>query len=252
MTTGWNIRVSTPDGNFADSNGAGTEFAVDVKCGSTLNYVVTHSPALPETLQHPVPDPPDEPIYAVSAFNYQQPLCKAIKYEFLNAKVAGVLPTGLTTKTTPDGTVDATLTPSTNIYATNYGLIMKYPFYLKLTLEGGQEFWAINDLGTELHHLDVICGPTSTKITETNTYCCGHGDIQYWPKAVGNCFVLPGYTNSNPSCPINTNTTSLNPTPPPNIVGIGLNDPVWDAGLNSYKVCPQDFTVDKFYEFYIY
>lgn len=64
--------------------------------------------------------------------------------------------------------------------------------------------------------------------------------------------MLPGYTNSNPSCPIEFNNTSLNPSPPPVIIGSGLKEPYYDTGTGNWKVCPTDDTLDKTYEFYVY
>lgn len=195
--------------------------------------MVTQAIPLVEKVTHQVPVPNTEPTYSMTSFEpYQQPLCKAITYEFLDSQLAGaVLPAGMTTKSVPDGLIDAILNPSTAIYpiSTAWGLIMLYQFYIKVTLEGGQTFWADNDAATNLFYLDVVCGPFSTSITEDLTYCCGMADVQYKPKNQGNCFTLPSYTNSNPSCPILTRTTSLTSAPPPVVIGSGLQDPSFNV-----------------------
>lgn len=187
VQTGYSIRVSTPDTTFVDSNGvAGTEFDVEVKCNS-VGYTVTHA-GIPPLVTHKVPVPFTEPTFPLAAFTYVQPLCKAITYEFFDGQGGCCSPPttptpGLTTKSVPDGTVDATVatgTPATAIYANDWGKIEKYPFYIKVTLEGGQTFWAQNTAGNELFELDVVCGPFSTTISEPHVYlqnevpvCCG-------------------------------------------------------------------------------
>lgn len=98
---------------------------MEVKCSATLNYTVDHAPDIPIVHTHLVPAVWTEPTYPMSALTYQQPLCKAIKFEFLDSIGGTAITAGLTSKTTPDGTVDPNLDASPDIYAipANWGVI---------------------------------------------------------------------------------------------------------------------------------
>lgn len=63
-----------------------------------------------------------------------QPLCAPQQYDFYDSMSGGNSPpTGLLPET-----VNAITTPNTNVVATDYFAKTTYPFYIKVTIEGGQ------------------------------------------------------------------------------------------------------------------
>lgn len=135
-------------------------------------------------------------------------------------------------------------------------------------------FWYDNGAGNQCLELDVICGPKSTSYTEdTANWCCNlptPNETQWWDKGFGNCFILPPYINANPKCPTEADLTvnytlyptiatlvPAAPTQPINPATLpdysaDLLEPVWDATLGAYKVCPVNDNLDAIYEFTIY
>lgn len=92
----------------------------------------------------------NQPTHPVSYINPVQPLCAPQQYDFYDAKTGGNQPpTGLL-----PGTVNALTNPSTNVVATDYFAKTTYPFFVKVTIEGGQQIWATNN-GLEQWNLKV-------------------------------------------------------------------------------------------------
>lgn len=202
-----------------------------------------------QTVTHLVPVPATEPTFPLNAFTYPQNLCKAMTYDFFDAKSGGNSPPAVPSPGLTPGSVGAVLTPSTAIKAVDWSKVQNYPFYIRVTLEGGQQIWA-NIGGNEVFNLNVACGPASTTVTETS-FCCSLANTQYWDKNSGNCYVLPAYTNSNPACPIQTNTTSDQSGSIVTFPSGWLQDPTWDATRGRDIVCPQDDSLDQVWEFYV-
>lgn len=175
-------------------------------------------------------------------------MCAPLQYDFYDSKVAGNQPpTGLL-----PGTVNAVTNPNTNVVATDYFAKTTYPFYVKVTIEGGQEIWATCG-GSEQWNLQVVCGPVSTTLIEqTTTFPNPLNQVQYTEKNQGNCFMMPRLDSTLGVCPIVTLQSS---TINGGVINPGsnfLNDPVETfPGSGMYKVCPHDDSLDARYEFYV-
>ena len=143
-----------------------------------------------------------DPTFPVNAFTYSDARCPITKIEiFSDDTASGVNPP---TSMYP-GTVANPLS-AFNVYSSVQGIEFDYLFYIKVTGTENQIFWA-ELASSRIFTLRVICGPSSTTITE-GAFSGGLTAVQYIDKNVGGSFKLPQFTSSVPGCPIITYLSS--------------------------------------------
>lgn len=125
-----------------------------------------------------------------------------------------------------------------------------YPFKVKVTAEGGRTHWA--DVGGDtLFTMDVICGPSSTVLSES-TYSGSYTDQQLIDHSNNNGvtqFMLPTFVSSYPGCVILTRETTATSGTVAALSPYTLGDPTLSG--SDYVVIPTSIDQDYEYTFFV-